>query len=120
MFERPPTRTSPATNADTETVDAAINRVLLRERAAREVVAQCQRQAEAILAAAREQARRVERRAEAREAALHALCDRKVEQTLTALLRRTPSAAEGPSAEQQRHLERAIAALCDEMVGGGG
>lgn len=118
MLDKPPTPATPATEADNQAVDAAINRVLLRERAAREAIAECQRRAEAILAAARAQARAVERRGEARETLLHARSDRRVEDQVSALLRQAPAPADALTAEQRARLERAIQMLCDEMVGG--
>jgi len=56
-------------------VDESINRVLTAERVARDAVAECRRQALIILEDAREQARRIEMRAEGRISAVSALAD---------------------------------------------
>lgn len=119
MLDKPSTK-APATEGDNQAVDGAINRVLLRERAAREAIAECQGRAEAILTAARERARRVERRGEAREALLHTLSDHRVEEQVGALLRQAPTAADALTPAQQARLAQAIQRLCDEMVGDAG
>jgi vacuolar-type H+-ATPase subunit H len=54
---------------------AAIDEVLVAETAAREAMEACRREAEAILEAAREEARHINRRATARITRLHARCD---------------------------------------------
>lgn len=57
---------------------AAIDEVLVAETAAREAMEACRREAEGILEAAREDARRIARLANQRVSKLHARCDRLV------------------------------------------
>ncbi len=110
--------TSTPRRSDNDGVDAAINRVLRREREAREAVAECRRQAEARLAAARARAQRIEARGERREQAMRVFCDRAVERAIAELLR-PPTASSGTlSADQEGRIDEAVEQLCEEILTG--
>ncbi len=61
---------------------AAIEQVLAAEQAVREDMEACRREAQAILETAREEGRRIARRATARISRLHARCDELSEQRI--------------------------------------
>lgn len=103
---------------DADRIDAAINRVLDREREARAAVAECQERANALLGEARRKAQRIEARGEERIAAMHAICDQSVARAIAALLGRRPPVQADLSPEQVRRLEVAIEALADEVLKG--
>jgi vacuolar-type H+-ATPase subunit H len=62
---------------------AAIDEVLGAETAAREAMETCRKEAEAVLEAAREDARRIARTASARVSKLHTRCDQLVNARIT-------------------------------------
>lgn len=64
---------------------AAIDEVLLAESAARQATQACRQEAESILEAAREDARRINRIANARVTKLHTHCDALVRQRIEAI-----------------------------------
>ena len=74
-----------AARLDQQAVDAAISRVLAAERASREAMAACRREAEEIIARAGAAAAAVGHRLEARVSAAHAVADRGIERALAAL-----------------------------------
>ena len=110
------TRSNTPTDADR--IDAAINRVLEREREARAAIAECQERANALLGDARRKAQRIEARGEERVAAMHAICDRSVAQAIAALLGQRPPVTADLSPEQVRRLDVAIEVLADEVLKG--
>lgn len=105
---------------DVEAVDGAIDQVLAAEREARAAVASCRAEANRILTAAEEKARRIDQRTEARIGRAHRIADQAVERALAALER---TAAEGvfepPHVRVQWLLERAVDGLVDEILRGG-
>ncbi len=104
----------------TDDVSLAMEQVLGAEREARDAVAASRAEADAMIEAARETARRIEARADARMAAAHRLCaDRTaaaVEQIMATL--------HGESAESEQWddalIAEAVAVLAARMTGGDG
>jgi cell division septum initiation protein DivIVA len=104
-------------NDDSDRVDAAFNRVLAAEAKAREAVEECRQAATAVLAAAEEHARRIASRADRRVRLAHRIADAQVARALSDLLTPTPTEpAAGLDAETLARLDRAIAALADEIL----
>lgn len=111
-----------------DAVDRVINQVLRAEEEARLAVARCRTEAERILAAAEQDARRVAERTEARITLAHRIADRAVEQAYAAAERfeRPDSEApisripvsEGQALSDQRLLGQAVDALVDEIIAG--
>jgi vacuolar-type H+-ATPase subunit H len=102
-------------------VEAAIARVLEHERRAKEAVARCEQDAAAIVRRAREQARRVAERADARINAVHMTCTLDTARRLGAL---RAAAAEGaapaaPTAAQLERLDHAVRILAARLSGEG-
>lgn len=100
-------------------VDEAINRVLTAERGARVAVAECRRQALVVLEDAREQARRIEVRAEGRISAVSSLADCSIRQKIAGIEAEAAALTEQPdlSDDQLKHLDRVIDDLIGELLG---
>ena len=99
-------------------VDQAINQVLAAEREASEAVARCRAEAERIRTAAEERARALAERTERRIQVTHWIADRAVERALAELRERgTRQADRTREALDDAHLERALDALVEEIVG---
>jgi len=102
---------------DSDRVDAAFNRVLAAEAKAREAVEECRQEAAAVLAAAEEHARRIASRADHRLLRAHRIADAQVARALSDLLTPTPTEPKADlDAETLANLDRAIAALADEIL----
>lgn len=103
-----------------ERIDAAFNRVLAAETAARERVEACRGEAERLVSRAEERARRIASRADDRVLAVQRLAEAGLRRAL-AELPGVPS--ETPGAEldllTNTRLIRAVEALADEMIGVG-
>ncbi len=102
----------PVGEHDGQSVDAAFNRILRAEQDAREAVAACRRQADAIIVEAEQAARTIVNRSEERIRGAHAIADRGIERALAAL--RTPldsetSRVDAPSAEEVAALVEILA-----------
>lgn len=110
MSEREQAAASPS-------VDEAMNLVLRAERDARAAVETCRAEAAAMVAAAEERAKRVAEAADRRIRAAHQLADRAVEQAVKALLGTEPQAPLASPGEGGGELDRAVAALADEIIG---
>ncbi len=72
-------------NADGHTAAMAIDRVLSAEAEARQAMQDCNEQAEQIVEAAREDARKILRTANQRAGGLHERCDRLIEEEVRTL-----------------------------------
>lgn len=104
---------------ETPAVDEAMNRVLAAEQEARQAVDACRHEAAALVAAAEERAVRIARNAERRIKAAHRIADEAVERALAGLAgTHAASAGAMPVAMDEAALDRAIAALGDEIIGG--
>ena len=104
---------------DADSVDRAMNQVLLAEQEACDAVEQCRAEAARILAEAEERVRRIGEGAERRIRLAHRIADRAVERAQQGL--RGPDA--GPeseiSAREARELvDRAVDLLVDEILDG--
>jgi vacuolar-type H+-ATPase subunit H len=107
-------------DVDVERIDTAFNRVLAAEAASRERVDLCRSEAERLVAAAEERARRIAGRADDRVLAVQRIADAGLKRALDALHDAVPPAdREGLDAQTDARLARAIGALADEMIGGG-
>ena len=106
-----------ATEAESDRVDRAFNRVLAAEAKAREQVEACRKQAAVVLAAAEEQARRIASRADRRVRRAHRIADAGVERAL-AELRATTLEGEPVDLEREAlaRLDRAIDNLVAEIL----
>jgi len=104
---------------DSASVDEAINRVLKAEMVARDAVAECRRQALVVLEEAREQARRIEMRAEGRIGAIGALADCSIRQKIAGIEAEAAALTDQPDLpdDQLKHLDRVIDDLIGELVG---
>ena len=111
----PSSQESPAT----QEVEAAIARVLAAEHEARAAVAACEREAEAIRAAARSRAKRTAERAANRIAAIRAGLADKLSGRLAAIdaefVAPDPQAAQDAAAHAR--LDAAVGRLADELIG---
>jgi hypothetical protein len=102
-------------------VEAAIARVLAAEREARAAIDACEREAEAVRAAARSREKRIAERAAQRIAAIRAGMAAKLARRLAAIEAETV----GPDPEAARdgaawaRLDAAVARLADELTGAG-
>jgi len=81
------------TRPRTSEAAAAIDEVLLAESAARQAMAACREEAEAILEAAREDARRINRIANARVTKLHSHCNQLVHGRISEIRKAADEAA---------------------------
>jgi len=94
-----------------QSVDAAFNRILRAEQEAREAVAACRRQADAIILEAEQGARTIVNRSEERIRGAHAIADRGIERALTALrapLDSETSHVDSPRADEVEALAREL------------
>ncbi|NCA70210.1 MAG: hypothetical protein EOM91_08885 [Sphingobacteriia bacterium] len=103
-----------------ERVDAAFNRVLAAEVAARERVAACREQAEEIFNEADARVARIDARVESRIGQVQRIAAAKLELELAALCTVLPDESLAPTdARLEARLRLAIAALADEIIGMG-
>lgn len=104
--------------AQSRSPDEAMNTVLRAERDAREAIDACRAEAERTLAEAREQARRIARRTDARISALHTRCTIDLHRRVEAMLdgEREPNTPL-PAASEDEVLQAAVDALAAELVG---
>ena len=110
------TATSPATSA----VEATIARILEAECAAREAIAQAERNASASVEAARADAQGVSTRAEARVRRAGDAYERETAARLTAIADDpTEAGDQRASTFDEAHLADAVAALAARLTGGG-
>ena len=101
-------------------VDRAMNEVLAAEQTAREAVDRCRAEADAVLAAAEERARRIVRRTEHRIKAAHRTADGGVDRVLRELFRTEPGAGPGSAVDAEAaRIARAVERLAKEMIGEG-
>ena len=111
-------RAIPGAPVDTASIDEAIGRVLQAEQAARAAVAQCARDADALLQQARESARAITERAAARIARAQGWAQARLRTRLAGIeqaraLLSEPAAAEAPPAAR---LDAVIARLAEELT----
>jgi hypothetical protein len=103
-----------------ERVDAAFNRVLAAEAAARESVAACREEAERLLDEADARARRIAEHADRRIGYIQGIAADHLRLALAELLSPGPEIPLDPTdGPTRQRLETAIAQLADEMVGVG-
>lgn len=109
-----------SSDGDVERIDAAFNRVLAAEAAARERVDACRGEAEGLVARAEGRARRIASRADDRVLAVQRLAEAGLRRAL-AELAGVPSVTPGAELDPLTNapLIRAIEALADEMIGAG-
>jgi vacuolar-type H+-ATPase subunit H len=102
---------------DSDPVVAAIERVLHAERAAEQKLTDCRERAQAILAAARDCAAAITRRADARISSVHTAYLHKVQAELASL--RAPSAVadSGQSRDGTAALQAAAARVAAQLTG---
>ena len=100
---------------DDPSVDLAINRVLGAEAAARDAIAECLRQADALLAQAEADARRIGERAERRIRNAHNTADAGIAGALKAL-RASAAPHAGIAAFGAERLEAVVARLAQELT----
>jgi len=98
---------------------SAIERILAAERESEKTLQECRRQAQLLVAAARERASTIGRRAEARISKLHASCGSIIDEDAAALVGR-PTSTEASSGGRQniQALRRAAAQLAAKLTGG--
>ncbi|UHD16917.1 hypothetical protein [Thiocapsa bogorovii] len=105
-------------DADLERIDAAFNRALAAEAAARESVSACRIEADRLLADAEDHARRLVERTDRRLLAVQRIADTSLQHALSELLDRVVEPlGEGLDAADDARLDAAIGALADEMIG---
>jgi hypothetical protein len=105
-------------DADLERIDAAFNRALAAEAAARESVSACRIEADRLLADAEDHARRLVERTDRRLLAVQRIADTSLQHALSELLNRVAEPlGEGLDAADDARLDAAIGALADEMIG---
>lgn len=101
-----------------ERIDAAFNRVLAAEAAARESVAACREEAERLLDEADTRARRITAHVDKRIVYIQGIAADHLRLALAELLSPGPEIPLDPTdGPTRRRLETAIAQLADEMVG---
>ncbi len=103
---------------EAQSADEAIRRALEEESRAEVAVQRCREQAEAVLAASRERARRIADRADRRIGDVHLHCSHKTARAIDDLLRR--SALEGKrhiARIERADLERVVEAVAAELTG---
>jgi len=110
MSEREQAAASPS-------VDEAMNRVLRAEQEARAAVEGCRAEAAAIVTAGEERAKRIVQAADRRIRAAHRLADQAVERAVKDLLGVQPEVAASALEGGGDRLDRAVAALADEIIG---
>ena len=108
------------TQLSQESDDSAINQVLEAERATRESIARAQAQAAEFIVAAREKARRINERTDARVSNLRAACQRRILQRTTELQCATEALQCTPFEQDERYqrLADAVARLAAALTGG--
>lgn len=112
-------RREPEETPPSDSVDYAINRVLLAERNARAEIEQRRDEAAQIISEAERRAARIGQRTDARIEAVHRIADRAVEEALHALLGPVPALeSDRVPAHDHDGLERAVELLVEEMLGG--
>jgi len=107
------------TNNEHDDTERALQEVLQAEKDAKRAVLDCEEQANARLAEARNRARLIGERADTRISSLEARCERAIGQRLDELKRADAehaAAAHGPLANEAA-LEQAVAALAAELAG---
>jgi hypothetical protein len=109
-----------SSDGEVERIDAAFNRVLAAEAAARERVEACRGEAERLVARAEERARRIASRADDRVLAVQRLAEAGLRRAL-ADLAGFPSVTSGAELDPLTNtpLIGAVEALADEMIGVG-
>lgn len=106
--------------AEVTTTDEAMNAVLRAERDARAAVDACSDAAEGVLAEARQQARHLAQRTEARISRLHNRCAADAHRRVEAMLRAERAPGDSiPSASEDEILQAAVNLLADELIGEG-
>lgn len=110
--------TPPKGSNQSTAADAAINRVLAAEQAARQEVARCRRQALGILRQARSRARSVEERADRRINRIHALSDAAIHRALADISIESQMLSVPPelTPELAQRLDSAIDRLIREIL----
>ena len=98
--------------------DAAINRVLAAEQAAKKEIGECRRQALAILREARARSRAVADRADRRINQVHALCDAAIDRTLADIAVEAGTLSDTPELTDtlSGQLDAAIDRLVEEIL----
>jgi len=105
--------------AETPSIDEAINAVLRAERDAKNTVEECRKEADRQLAEAREKARRIARRTDARITALHGRCSTATHREIETMLESEHEPETGLPRESEKEILRAaIKALATELTGG--
>jgi len=103
---------------DAAEVDAAIARVLLAERDAREDVQRCAREAESIVERAQETARQIARRAAQRSVRVQRFAATTLQQRLEALARQAAQdQVQAVLANRPAALQRAVESLAAQLTG---
>jgi len=97
-------------------VDAAINRVLERERESREKIEAARGEAEDLLAASRVRAQDIEARTDSRVAAVHRMCDLAAKREVERILGEALPLPGTTVPEHGQRLEEALRILVGEMV----
>mgnify|MGYP001817675987 CR=1 FL=1 len=106
-------------NADSRSVDLAMNQVLAAERDARAAVDACREDARRILDQAESRSRRISRRAERRIQNAHRTADAAVQRAIEGLRRAGSGRQSSYAAEtDEERLAQAVERLADEIVGG--
>jgi uncharacterized membrane protein YccC len=102
---------------DAERVDAAFNRVLKAEAEAQRALEDCRKRAAEQIAAAEQEARAIQSRAERRIAAAHRIADQGIERALDSLARHA-SARPDPDTPPRARIDALVAALAAELTDG--
>jgi hypothetical protein len=104
--------TGPDATADTARIDAAFDRVLAAEAAAKDGVAACRRAAADLIAAAQARARSIAEHTDQRMRLAHARADAGVARAVPVWSAPPPPAAAVPAG-----LDEAVETLIDELLG---
>jgi len=108
-----------AHQAQEEHAERAIARVLEAERQAREAIARCAEERARLVSEAQAGALAIAARGERRIGALRARMAQATEQQIAALQRRpVDEESIGPAERVTERLQRAVAAVADELAGG--
>lgn len=113
---------TPVDTAAAAPVDEAIARVLEAERSAREAVARCTQDAEAMRQAARARAHAIAERAAERAAAVHRWTEVAIRARVDELSRERAALQQpaGSAPDEPQRLARALDRLAEELAGGSG
>ncbi|NIR32303.1 MAG: hypothetical protein GWN84_23985 [Gammaproteobacteria bacterium] len=117
----PSSRPDEQADTATDTVAAAMERVLRAERETEDAIARCREEAEGILEQARAQVRDIARRTDERIGAVQARCADATREHLASLARRaevleaSPTWHEGDTERLQRAAERLAARLTGDV-----